>query len=66
MKNTEDIEDVLCRMFDDGYYLCPQFAKTGMPDFYKDVFKDSCQLGRLTFRFAKSKWSLFRPVNSRW
>lgn len=63
-----DIGHCLMKMFEDGYYLDPVFARTGMPEFYKDVYADSVRAGRITWKGTKSTWMsvLFRPVNSRW
>lgn len=64
-----DIGDVILHMLDSGkFYLAPEFARQGLPEFYKDVFTDSCHQTRLTFKNTKKQWLgiLFRPTNTRW
>ena len=63
------IGDVILHMPDSlKYFIDPAFARTGLPDFYLDIFVDSCKEGKLTFRRNQKQWMnvLFRPVNSRW
>ena len=53
-----DIGDVILHMLDSyKYYLDPGFARTGLPDFYIDIFKSSCKEGRLTFHRDKKQTS---------
>lgn len=54
--HSTDVADVFIHMFAHGYYLCPTFARQGMPTFYLDVFKDSCEKGYLTWRGTKFIW----------
>lgn len=64
-----DISDVLLHMLDSQkYYFAPEFVRGGLPDFYIDVFKDSCKKNRLTFKGVQRQWMqvIFRPINSRW
>lgn len=64
-----DMGDVILRMLDSlKYYIDPAFARTGLPNWYLDVFKSSCKVGHLTFARDKKQWLdvLFRPVTSRW
>ena len=68
-KEHSNLGDVILHMFDSlKYYIDPAFARTGLPDFYIDIFKDSCEQGKLSFFNTKKQWMnvLFRPVTSRW
>lgn len=66
--NCDDLGCNLMHMFDQGYYLCPQFARVGMPDFYIDVFKTSCKAGKLTWIPTKTQWmsKIFHAHNPKW
>lgn len=55
--HSDDICDIFIHMFAHGHYLCPTFARQGMPTFYKDLFKDSCLKGRLCWSGTKFIWS---------
>lgn len=57
------IEDCLMYMLeemdDEGepkYFISPEWARRGMPKFYEEVFKDSCERGCITFRSSKAVW----------
>jgi len=57
------IEDCLMYMLeemdDEGepkYIISPEWARKGMPKFYEEVFKDSCERGCITFRQSKAIW----------
>ena len=63
------IEDCLMFMLeemdDEGeprYFISPEWARRGMPKFYEDIFKDSCEKGCLSFKATKGIWKdvLFR------
>ncbi len=41
--------------FQPKYFISPEWARRGMPKFYEDIFKDSCEKGCLTFRATKAK-----------
>lgn len=63
---TDDIGDVILHMLDSGhYFICPSWARSPLPEFYKDVFSDSCKRKRLTFSGTKKHWMscLFRDRN---
>lgn len=45
----DDITVVMSRMFEDGYYPDPMAFKTGVPPFYRDVFRESVHKGKLTW-----------------
>jgi hypothetical protein len=65
----DSIGDVILHMLDSGkYYFDPAFARQGVPDFYIDIFKSSCQVGRLTYAKDQKNWMgvIFRPISSRW
>ena len=50
---------MLEEMDDEGeprYFISPEWARRGMPTFYEEVFKDSCEKGCLTFRSTKAIW----------
>jgi hypothetical protein len=44
------------------YMIAPEFARRGIPTFWKDVFKDSCEKGKISFKATKFIWQdvLFR------
>jgi hypothetical protein len=44
------------------YMIAPEWARRGIPPFWLDIFKDSCEKGRITFRTTKFIWKdvLFR------
>jgi hypothetical protein len=57
------IEDALMYMLeeldDNGenkYIISPEWARRGMPTFFEQVFKNSCELGCITFRQSKAIW----------
>lgn len=64
----DDLGCTLMHMFDGDYYLDPQFARVGMPDFYIDIFKTSCARGKLTWGPTPAGWmsKIFHPHNPRW
>lgn len=64
---SKELPDTILHMLDSQeFYLCIQWAKTGMPDFFIDVFRDSCEKGKITFSGTKKNWTniLFREVTS--
>lgn len=66
--NCDDLGCCLMYMFDDGYYLDPQFARHGMPEFYLEIFKTSCKAKKLTWKGNRKHWmsKLFHGHNPRW
>lgn len=56
---------MLEEMDDEGepkYMIAPEWARRGIPTFWEDIFKDSCDKGRITFKTTKFIWKdvLFR------
>jgi len=62
---NDTLPGVIASMLDAGYYICPAFARQGVPDFYKDVFADSVKCGRLQWKSQIKQWSmhLWRPIS---
>jgi hypothetical protein len=44
------------------YMISPEFARRGIPKFWEDIFKDSCDKGKITFKTTRFIWKdvLFR------
>ena len=66
MKHTDDLVRVMEAMLNNGYYMDPSFSRTGAPDFFKDVFKQSCELQRLNWDGILVRSQFFRPFNPKW
>lgn len=65
-KKYTKMADVVLHMLDSlKYYIAPEFARSGLPDFYADVFEESCREGRLTFKKNQKQWwsVLLRPMH---
>lgn len=53
----ENIGDVILHMLDSQkFYIDPAFARTGLPDFYLNIFRSSCKEGKLTFYRDQKEW----------
>ena len=62
---TKHLEDVVAHMLNNGYYLDGGFAKGGAPDFYLEVFGQSCEIGRLTWKSQNTR-NLWRAPRQTW
>tara|TARA_Y100000361_G_C11142618_1_gene336029 strand:- start:67 stop:810 length:744 start_codon:yes stop_codon:yes gene_type:complete len=51
-----DMSTVVLHMLEDGHYFSNMLLKQGVPDFYQDVFKDSCKVGRLQWKSQQKRW----------
>lgn len=63
---SQQIGDIILHMLDSGsYYICPSWARSPLPTFFKDVFLDSCKKQKLTFAGTQKVWlnALFRDRN---
>jgi hypothetical protein len=55
-KNRTDMQDCILHMLEDGHYFSNMLLKQGVPDFYQDIFSDSCKVGRLQWKSQQKRW----------
>jgi len=60
VRQPKDIAMVISEMTEDGYYIDAALARQGVPDFYKDLFSDSCDTGKLSWGVTYVN-TLFKP-----
>ena len=66
LKKSTDLGHTILHMLSNGHYLCPQFARRGVPDFYQEVFSTSVTEGRYTWAHVNQstfRAALWKPVN---
>jgi len=61
LKYSSDLPHTILHMLSNGYYLCAQFARRGVPDFYLEVFSSSVAQGRYTWAHVNK--STFRRAH---
>ena len=66
LKFSTDLGHTILHMLSNGHYLCPQFARRGVPDFYQEVFETSVAKGHYTWAHINQstfRAALWKPVN---
>lgn len=62
-----DLCEVVRRMLDSGDYVVDaNFMRSGAPDFLIDVFKDSVEAGRVTWKAMSCRGGLWKPPRQGW
>lgn len=63
----DDLCEVVRRMLDSGEYSADaNWMRQGAPDFLIDVFKESCEAGRLTWKAMSCRGGLWKPPRQTW
>lgn len=63
----DDLCEVVRRMLDTGEYMADaNWMRQGAPDFLIDVFKESCEAGRLTWKAMSVRGGLWKPPRQTW
>lgn len=62
---TDDMKTVLHHMLQDGYYMDANVMRSGLPEFFLDVFKESVAVGKLTWS-TSTLTNIFRTPRQTW
>jgi len=63
---TDHLGKVMEFMLNDGYYMDSNLVRSGAPDFYLQVFKDSVECGSLRWKSETITPSIFRTPRQTW
>lgn len=63
---SHDLTVVMGLMLNDGYCMDAGLCKGGAPDFYLEVFRESCEEKRLVWKPQTLKLSIFRAPRQTW
>lgn len=64
--HSDELETVLSLMLRDGYYFDSNLVRQAAPDFYLEVFKNSCEKCKLLWEPKLIKNNLFRTPRQTW